>query len=134
MARQRRAKDGRLIAPRKTASAGRDKKEQLWKVEDLDRAFDLWEKNKDLPPKERLSKNKIAKKTGIPYTTLCERLSGRRGGGKRGKIAGGKWTAKVLKSGKFKWVTLTNFRQVMMRMGNRSLENLYNLPFPVCLP
>ena len=56
----RRAKDGRVIAPRKTASAGRNKKEQLWKVEDLDRAFDLWERNKDLPPKERWSKNKIA--------------------------------------------------------------------------
>ena len=46
----RRAKDGRIIAPRKTASAGRDKKEQLWKVEDLDRAFDLWERKKRSAP------------------------------------------------------------------------------------
>ena len=110
----RRVKDGRVIAPKKTASAGRDKKEQLWKVEDLDRAFDLWEKNKDLPPKEIWSKNKIAKETKIPYTTLCERLSGRCGGGKRGKIAGGKWTAKVLKVGKFKRVTLTDFKWVIL--------------------
>ena len=75
----RRVKDGRVIAPRKTASAGRNQKEQQWKVEDLDKAFDLWKMNKDLPPKERWSKNKISKETGIPYTTLCERLSGRRG-------------------------------------------------------
>ena len=90
-------KDSRIIAPRKTASAGRDKKEQLWKVEDLDRAFDLWEKNKDMPPKERWSKNKISKETGIPYTTICERLSGRCGGGKRGKIAGGKMDCQGVK-------------------------------------
>ena len=43
---------------------------------------------------------KISKDTGIPYTTLNERLSGRRGGGRRGKIAGGKRTPKVLKPGK----------------------------------
>ena len=79
----RRVKDSRVIAPRKTASAGRDKKEQLWKVEDLDRAFDLWEKKKDLSPKEIWSKNKMSRETGIPYTTLRERLSGRRGGGNR---------------------------------------------------
>ena len=137
----RRAKDGRAIAPRKTASAGRDKKEQLWKVEDLDRAFDLWEKKKDLPPKERLSKNKIAKGEVVQEQdwkgnrhSLCERLSGRHGGGKRGKIAGGKQTAKVLKSSKFKRVTLSDFKRVMMRAGNRPLENLYNTPFPLCLP
>ena len=47
----RRAKDRRVIAPRKAASAGRDQKEQLWKVQNLDRAFDLWERNKDLPPR-----------------------------------------------------------------------------------
>ena len=107
----RKAKDGRVIAPIKTGSAGRDKKEQLWKVKDLDRAFDLWEKKKDLPPKERWSKNKISKETGIPYTTLCERLSGRRGGGKRGKIAGGKCTAKILKASKFKQVIFCNGNQ-----------------------
>ena len=66
----------------------------------LDLAFDLWEANKDKPPKEKLSKLAISKKTGIPYTTLCERLSGCRGGGKRGKIAGGKCQSKVLDEGK----------------------------------
>ena len=98
----RRAKDGRVIAPRKKASAGEGAKEELWKVEKLEGAFNLWEKNKELPPKERLSMNKISKMTGILYTTLNKRLTGRCGGGHRGKIAGGKQTAKVLKAGKFK--------------------------------
>ena len=65
-------------------------------------------------PKERWSKNKISKETGMPYTTICERLSERCRGGKRGKIAGGKHTAKVLKASKFKRVTLTDFKRVMI--------------------
>ena len=72
----KRGKDGRQIAPRKKASAGEGSKEQLWSVASLDLAFDLWEANKDKPPKEKLSKLAISKQTGIPYTTLCERLSG----------------------------------------------------------
>ena len=108
--------------------AGEGSKEQLWKVEKLEEAFDLWEKNKQLPPKERLSMNKISKMTGIPYTTLNERLSGRRGGGHRGKIMGGKWTAKVVKAGKFKQVTSTDFKQVTMQAGNHPLDHLYNPP------
>ena len=56
----RRANDGRVIAPRKTASAGRDQKE-------------------------------------------C--------------------TAKVLRAGKFKQVTLTAFKRVMIRAGNRLLDH-----------
>ena len=95
----RRGKDGRRIAPRKDASAGRDTKEQKWKTEDMDLVFDLWERNKTLPPEQRLSKNQIHKRTRIPYTTVCERLSGRRGGGKRGKIAGGKRMPKILDKG-----------------------------------
>ena len=95
----RRGKDGRRIAPRKDASAGRDTKEQKWKTEDMDLVFDLWERNKTLPPEQRLSKNQIHKRTGIPYTTVCEHLSGRRGGGKRGKIAGGKRMPKILDKG-----------------------------------
>ena len=71
-------------------------------MEKLEEAFNLWQKNKELPPKEKLSMNKISKMTGIPYTTLNERLTGRHGGGRRGKIAGGKCTAKVLKASKFK--------------------------------
>ena len=116
------------LSPHKKASAGEGSKEQLWKVEKLEEAFDLWEKNKQLPHKERLSMNKISKMTGIPYTTLNERLSGRHGGGWRGKIAGGKWTAKVLKASKFKQVTLTDFKWVMMRVGNHPLDHLYNPP------
>ena len=88
-----------MIAPRKAASAGKNIKEQKWKAEDMDLVFDLWERNKTLPPEKRLSKNQIHKQTGIPYTTVCERLSGRRGGGKRGKTAGGKRTPKVLEQG-----------------------------------
>ena len=95
----RQGKDGRRIAPRKDASAGRDTKEQKWKTEDMDLVFDLWERNKTLPPEQRLSKNQIHKQTGVPYTTVCEHLSGRRGGGKCGKIAGGKRTPKILDKG-----------------------------------
>ena len=95
----RQGKDGRRIAPRKDASAGRDTKEQKWKTEDMDLVFDLWERNKTLPPEQRLSKNQIRKKTGVPYTTVCERLSSRRGGGKHGKIAGGKRMPKILDRG-----------------------------------
>ena len=95
----RQGKDGRRIAPRKDASAGRDTKEQKWKTEDMDLVFDLWERNKTLPPEQRLSKNQIHKRTGIPYTTVCARLSGRRGGGKRGKIAAGKRMPKILNKG-----------------------------------
>ena len=42
------------------------------------------------PPDKRLSKQQIAITCEIPYTTVCERLSGRRGVGKTGKIAGEK--------------------------------------------
>ena len=92
-------KDSRCIAPRKKASAGEGFKEQLWSVANMDLAFDLWEANKNKPPKEKLSKLAICKQTGIPYTTVCERLSGHRGGGKRGKIAGGRCQSKVLDEG-----------------------------------
>ena len=52
------------------------------------------------PPKEKLSKLAISKQTSIPYTTVCERLSGCHGGGRRGKIGGGKCQLKVLDEGK----------------------------------
>ena len=61
-------------------------------------------------------------------------LTGRHGGGRRVKIAGGKWTAKVLKVGKFKRVTLTDFKQVIIRVGNRLLDHLCNPPLPLFLP
>ena len=56
-------------------------------------------RTKHSPHEQRLSKNQIHKKTGIPYTTVCECLSGRRGGGKHGKIAGGKRMPKILNKG-----------------------------------
>ena len=96
----RQGKDWRRIAPRKDASAGRDTKEQKWKTEDMDLVFDLCERNKKLPPEQRLSKNQIHKQTGVPYTTVCECLSGRRGGGKSEKIAGGKRMPNILDKGK----------------------------------
>ena len=78
-------KDSRRIALRKKANAGTGFKDQLWDVKDLDLTFDLWEANKDKTPKEKLSKLAISKQTGICYTTVCERLSGHRGGGKGGE-------------------------------------------------
>ena len=98
--KRRLGKDGRQIGKRQKDSAGEGSKEQLWSVADMDEVFDLWEANQNKPPKERLSKLAISKKTGIPYTTVCERLSGRRGGGRREKIAGGKRQPKVLMAGK----------------------------------
>ena len=100
-------KDSRIINPRREASSGKNKKEQNWSEKDLDRAFDMWEQNPDLPPQERKSKRQISMETGIPYTTLCERLSGRRGGRHHGKIAGGKHQARILDTGKCKRVTVT---------------------------
>ena len=52
----KRSRDGRCIAPRKKVSSGAGVKEQLWSVADLDLAFDLWQANKNKPPKEKLSK------------------------------------------------------------------------------
>ena len=95
-----RGKDGRHIGPRRAASSGKGKKEQTWTEADIEEAFDLWEANPSKKPEEQLFKRQISQKTGVPYTTVCERLSGRRGGGKRGKIAGGKRTGKVLDKGK----------------------------------
>ena len=97
----------RIISPRREAFSGKNKKEQNWSEKDLDRVFDMWEKNLDLPPQERKSKRQISIETGVPYTTLCERLLGRRGGGHRGKIAGGKHQARILDMGKCKQVTVT---------------------------
>ena len=92
----KRGKDGRRIAPRKKVSSRAGFKEQLWSVADLDLAF---EANKNKPPKEKPSKLAISKQTGIPYTTVCERLSGHCGDGKRGKIAGGRHQSEVLDEG-----------------------------------
>ena len=58
----------------------------------MDLVFDLLERNKTLPLEQRLSKNPIHKQTGVPYTTVCEHLSGRRSGGGGG--GGGKVEAR----------------------------------------
>ena len=73
----------------------------------------------ELPPEQRLSKNQIHKQTGVPYTTVCEHLSGRRGGGKREKIAGGRKTKSHEKRYKqvIKWVTV-------LKRGSYSLISL----------
>ena len=92
-------KDGRRIEVRQRASSGKGKKEQLWQEKDMERAFTLWEENEAKSPKDKLSKRQIALECGIPYTTFCERVSGRRGGGQRGKIAGGKREPKILDRG-----------------------------------
>ena len=106
-------KDGRRIGVRRESSSGKNRKEQKWSEEDINTCFDLWEANSTKKPEERLSKCQISLQTGVPYTTVCERLSGRRGGGKRGKIAGRKRQGKVLDAGKskrvIKWVTVTLF-------------------------
>ena len=104
---EHRGKDGRKISPRRAASSGKNQKEQNWSEQDMDRAFNMWENNQDLSLQERKSKRQISLETGISYTTLCERLSGRRGGGCHGKIAGGKHQARILDTGKCKWVTIT---------------------------
>ena len=72
-----RGKDGHKIGIRRQASAGKNKKEQSWSEADIDKAFDLWEKNSELPAGQRLSKRQISIQCGVPYTTICERLSGR---------------------------------------------------------
>ena len=96
----KRGKDGRKITPRHPASSGKGRKEQAWSEEDINRAFAMWEANAEKKPEERLSKRQIAIECNIPYTTFCERVSGRRGGGRKGKIAGGKRDGKILDKGK----------------------------------
>ena len=94
-----RGKDGRKIGVRQKASSGKGKKEQQWQEKDMERAFNLWEENDAKQAKDKLSKRQIDKECGIPYTTFCERVSGRCKGGKRGKIAGGKRDLKILNQG-----------------------------------
>ena len=76
-------KDGRRIGVRQRASSGKGKKEQLWQEQDMERAFTLWEENSSKQAKDKLSKRQIALQCGIPYTTFCERVSGKRAGCQR---------------------------------------------------
>ena len=82
----RRGKDGRRIGVRQKASSGKGKKEQQWQEKDMERAFTLWEENDTKQPKDKHSKRQIALECGLPYTTFCERVSGRRGGGRGAKL------------------------------------------------
>ena len=85
-----RGKDGRKIGLRRVAFPGIGKKEQTWSEEAINKCFALWEENKNLPVEQQRSKRQISIECQVPYTTVCGRLSGRRGGGRKGKIAGGK--------------------------------------------
>ena len=95
----RRGSDGSRIPQRRAASAGKGKKEQGWKEADIDEMFRLWARNDELPAEQKLSIAKIAKQCCVPYTTACERLKGRRGDGRRGKIAGGRRMSRALSAG-----------------------------------
>ena len=94
--RARRGKDGRQISPRHPNSAHYKKKNQKWLPAQLAQAFQLKRDNPWMTYAE------ISRRTDVPYTTVCERLSGRRGTGE-GHCAGGKRTPRVLSRGNFKF-------------------------------
>ena len=93
--KRRTAKDGRAIAPRDPNSAHKGETLQNWTEKDMQKAFQLKREN------PKLSHWKIHKMTGIPYTTVNERLKGRRGTGE-GKCAGGKRIPRAMTRGKGK--------------------------------
>ena len=92
--RRHTGKGGRLLGVRDPVSSHKGDELQKWKEKDMARAFQM---KRDNP---KMSYMAIHKATGIPYTTICERLSGRRGTGE-GKCAGGCRTPRVLTKGKF---------------------------------
>ena len=110
--------------PHKKASAGQGSKEQLWKVEKT----------------RNYHQKRSSPWTKSPRWLVYPTLHWMRGSqadvvevvGARSQVE--KRTAKVLKAGKFKWVTLTDFKQVMIRGGNRLLDHLCNPPLPLFLP
>ena len=83
---------------KRAASSHKGQKNQTWKEEAMERAFQLWDENDSLPPGKKWSMRAIAKEVGIPKTTIIERLSQRRKG--KGHIAGGKRQPRVLSAGK----------------------------------
>ena len=83
---------------KRDAMSHKNKRNQQWKEEKMEEAKQLWEANKDKPPKERLSMRAIASQLKLLKTTVIERLSGRRKG--EGHIAGGNRKARVLTDGK----------------------------------
>ena len=83
---------------KKAASSHKGEKNQKWKEEAMERAFQLWDENDSLPPGKKWSMRAIAKHVQVPKTTIIERLSQRRKG--KGHIAGGARQPRVLSPGK----------------------------------
>ena len=80
-------KKGQTEEEKRDAMSHKGQRNQTWKAEKMDEAQRLLKQNDDLPDNKKLSYRAIARQTGIPVTTIIERLSGRRKG--RGHIAGG---------------------------------------------
>ena len=55
---------------KRDAMSHKNQKNQRWPEEKIEEAKQLWEANKDKPPKERLSMRAIAAKLQLPQTTL----------------------------------------------------------------
>ena len=96
-------KKGQTEEEKRDAMSHKGQRNQTWKAEKMDEAQQLLKENDNLPDNKNLSYRAIARKTGIPVTTIIERLSGRRKG--RGHIAGGARKARVLSDGKCKRVS-----------------------------
>ena len=95
-------KKGQTEEEKRDAMSHKGQRNQKWKAEQMDEAQKLLKQNDDLPDNKKLSYRAIARQTGVPVTTIIERLSGRRKG--RGHIAGGARKPRVLSDGKFKRV------------------------------
>ena len=83
---------------RRLASSHKGKKNQQWKVTQMEKTEALWKKNDELPPEKKLSMRAIARAVGIGKTTIIERLSGQCKG--LGHITGGNGKARVMTGGK----------------------------------
>ena len=97
---RRLVKDGRTISPRAPASSGKGRKRQKWTEKQMEHAFRLHRQDPNMPHTE-IQRLTTVKGVYIPYTTLNDRLGGRRGHG-TGYCAGGKRTPRVLNDGKSK--------------------------------
>ena len=75
----KKGKGGKLLKTpeeKRLASSHKGKKNQQWKVTQMEKAEALWKANDDLPPEKKLSMRAIARAVGIGKTTIIERLSG----------------------------------------------------------
>ena len=109
---------------KKDAMSHKGKRNQAWKAEKMDEAQQLLKENDNLPDNKKLSYRAIARKTGIPVTTIIERLSGRRKG--KGHIAGGARKARVLSDGKCKRVIKRVSKRVKITVTITDLTELLN--------